>query len=414
MKRKNYWFLFAILLLALTSLSQGQNLNSNSGSSEERKTMSWNPKPSSPQDTDDQPIQVMTHLNESDYKELLNINDAFVNETGIQVELHNIPDVDAYRQLIALLEVGEGPDVMLVNSPWIHSLASSGYILPAESYLSSTNGSDIISPVLQMLEWNGYQWGVPLDMDPYVLAWQMQALQSLGVGNIPGTAKDWRDLLAKLEIRKGKPIALPSGDVYAFAALMGVVGGTNPADPSVEELDSVGKIRPWIQFIENDRMQVARTSLNEGGLLLMTVPFSATFREKNKLEFQVPDQLYAINPFLLRGRSFAVASQTKYPEKVAEWIAYMTSDKSQRIWYDSTGNLPVLKQMYEEDQFRMTKPPVTLGQLLNPIEGGHAESTLQSEWENFAKEAKLFLSGKSTEQQYREALDGHPKEKKPE
>ncbi|KHF33125.1 Bacterial extracellular solute-binding protein [Paenibacillus sp. P1XP2] len=175
MKRKNYWFLFAILLLSLTSLSQGQNLTSDSSRGEERKTSVWNPQPASPEDTDPKPIRVVTHVNESDFNTLLDLNKAFVSETGIQVELKNMPDADAYRQLTAALKVGEGPDIMLVNSPWIHPLALGGYILPAESYQSSTTGSDVISPVSQMLEWNGYQWGVPLDMDPYVLVWRRQA-----------------------------------------------------------------------------------------------------------------------------------------------------------------------------------------------------------------------------------------------
>ncbi|MFU1792775.1 extracellular solute-binding protein [Paenibacillus azoreducens] len=414
MKRKNYWFLFAILLLSLTSLSQGQNLNPSSGSGQERKTMSWNPQPSSPQDTNKQPIRVVTHLGESDYKELLDINHDFVTDTGIQVELRNIPDADAYRQLTAMLEVGEGPDIMLVNSPWIRPLAFNGYILPAESYQSNTSGSDVISPILSMLEWNGYEWGIPLDMDPYVLVWQVQALESMGTSGIPESTKEWKDMLARLESRKDqqKAVAVPAGDAYAFAALFSAAGGTSPADVTADELEPVGRIRPWIKFIDNGAMQEAWTSLKEGELALMTAPFSAVHENKNStLALRIPERMYAANPFLLRGRSFAVSSQAQHPEKAAEWIAYMTSDSSQRSWYDSTGNLPVLKQIYESDRFQWLKPPIALDLLLKPADGGGADSRLQSKWEDFAKASKLFLTGKSTEQQYREAMNGHPKEK---
>lgn len=415
MKRKNYWFLFAILLLSLTSLSQGQNLTPDNSSGEERKTMSWNPQPSSPQDAEDQPIQVVTHLNESDYKELLDINRMFMSETGIQVNIRNIPGTDAYHQLTAALEVGEGPDVMLVNSPWIRSLASSGYILPAESYQSTTTGGDAISAILQLLEWNGYQWGIPLDMDPYVLVWQAHALQTLGISGIPQAAgKDWKDLLGKQDSRKDKKmIAIPAGDGYAFAALMGGAG-MNPANPSNEDLDSLSKLYTSIQFVEAGKSQEAWASLKNEELILLGVPASDAVKEKSinpLLELRLPEALYADNPFLLRGRSYAVSAQAQNPEKAAEWIAFMTSKRSQQLWSDTTGYLPVQREIYEEDPFQFIQPPVELNQLLKPAEGKSGDSLLQTKWEVFSKAAKLFLSGKSTAQEYREALEGHPKEK---
>nr|WP_237391893.1 extracellular solute-binding protein [Paenibacillus dendrobii] len=375
--------------------------------------MSWNPQPSSPQDTIDQPIRVVTHLNESDYKELLDINQSFISETGIQVDIRNIPDADAYHQLTAALEVGDGPDVMLVNSPWIRSLASSGYILPAESYQNSTNGSDVISPIIQLLEWNGYQWGIPLDMDPYVLVWQAHALQTLGISDIPQAGKGWKDLLAKQEGRKDKKlIAIPAGDAFAFAALMGIVG-TNPVSPTDESLEYLSKLRMGIQFIEPGGTREAWTSLRNDDLVMMAMPASAARKETNTngtLELRLPEQLYAENPFLLRGRSYAVSAQAQQPETAAEWIAYMTSNHSQQLWSAATGYLPALKEMYEEGHFQWIQPPIHLDQLLKPAEDKAADSLLQTEWEIFSKAAKRFLSGKMTEQEYREAMGGHPKE----
>lgn len=415
MKRKNYWFLFAILLLSLTSLSQGQNLTPDRSSGEERKTMSWNPQPSSTQDTDDQAIRVVTHLNESDYKELLDMNQGFMSETGIQVEIRNIPDTDAYRQLTASLEVGDGPDVMLVNSPWIRSMAASGYILPAESYQNSSTGSDTISPILQMLEWNGYQWGIPLDMDPYVLVWQAHALQTFGIADTPQDAgKGWKDLLVKQETRKDKKLlALPAGDGYAFAAFMGGMG-ESLVHPTNEELESLSKLRPGIQFIEPGKTKEAWTSLKNGELILMAVSASEAVKEKQNnslLELRMPEQLYGDNPFLLRGRSYAVSAQSQFPEKAAEWIAYMTSGRSQKQWTEATGYLPVLRTIYEEEQYPLLRTPVRLTQLLKPMEGDAVDSLLQSRWDRFSKAAKLFLSGKSTAQEYREAMEAGSKEK---
>jgi len=412
LKRKNYWFLFAILLLSLTSLSQGQNLTPDSGRGEEKKTSVWNPQPTSPQDTDTKPIRVATHVNESDFKKLLDLNDAFVSETGIKVEIKNIPYADAYRQLTAAMKVGDGPDIMLVNSPWIHPLALGGYILPAESYQSSTTGSDVISPVSQMLEWNGYQWGVPLDMDPYVLVWRGQSSPPGSVRPLPGE-KEWKELVAKLESRKDKKtIGLPSGDPYAFAAFMGAFGTENAINPSDEAIDTIEKFRPSIQFISGEEMQNAWSSLSEGGLALLSVPYSAASQaNKDLLEFRVPEPLYAANPFLLRGHSFAVSSQIEDPGKAAGWISYMTSDMSQKIWTDATGTLPVRKKAYTRDVFLSSGPPLALDRLLQPSAGGALDRSLQSKWSEFAAAAKLFLSGKSTDQQYRDAMNGRPKGK---
>ncbi|MDR9853021.1 extracellular solute-binding protein [Paenibacillus sp. VCA1] len=410
MKRKNYWLLFAILLLSLTSLSQAQNLTTDGSRGEEKKTNVWNPQPASPQDTDNKPIRIATHLDESDFKELTGLNEAFVSETGVQVELNNIPDADAYRRLTETLKVGEGPDIMLINTPWIRPLALGGYILPSESYQSSTTGGDVISPISQMLEWNGYQWGVPLDMDPYVLVWRGQG-SAPETGDSPHGEKEWKELLAKLESRKDKQaIGLPAGDPYAFAAFMGAFGTANPVNPSAAEMEAMAKLRPSIQFINNKDMQTAWSSLSEGGLTLMSVPYSAAYQAHMEMvELRVPERLYAANPFLLRGRSFAVSSQVEDPGKAAGWIAYMTSDRSQKIWTDATGYLPVRKKAYARDVFQ--SPPLPLDRLLKPNEGGALDRSLQSGWNDFAAAAKLFLSGKTTEQQYRETMSGHSAEK---
>lgn len=408
LKRKNYWFLFAILLLSLTSLSQGQDLTPNNGGNEERKTSSLYPQPSSPQNTDDHPIRVTVHLSKEDYEELVKINDTYTSETGAVIELINIPDSDAYQQLTSAMAVGEGPDVLLVNSSWIRSMALNGYLLPAESYQSSNAGGDVISPLLQEVQWNGYQWGIPIDMDPYVLVWQRQTLQELGMTDIPNEIKTWNELLAKQENRKDKKLlAIHPSDGFSFAALMGSLGA-DPMNPGDEDLEWIHKARPFVQFNESDLAKDSWEQLKDQGLAFLLSPVSKAVTNTigTNYDLRMPEQLYLNYPFLLRARSYAVSAQSQHPKEAAEWIAYMSSGQVQQGWYHDTGKLPALKGNYEETLFNPAELPFRLHRLLQSAGNSQETRQLQSKWDVFSKAAKLFLSGKYTGNEYKKALEG--------
>ncbi|OXL84922.1 hypothetical protein BCV73_18825 [Paenibacillus sp. SSG-1] len=401
MRRKNYWLLFAILLLSLTALSQGQDLSQTPSGHEEEDDASLFPQPSTQERTSQSPIRVTVHLSDEDFKQLEELNHTYVTDTGATVELNNIPDADAYLQLTSALAVGEGPDVMLINSSWVRPMASRGYLLPVEFYTSNRADSDTINPLLQEVEWNGYQWGTPADMDPYVLAWNMKELNSLGVTDIPGGISSWKELLSKAKNRGHQQLLeISSGDGYDAAALMGALG-TDPLSPSQASLEWIDKARAFMQIDQTEQGA-------DGAQLPLTISAvsEAAKSQTANTELRMPEQLYAIYPSLLRSRSYAVSAGSQHAKEAAEWIAYMSSAVVQQEWYQATGKLPALKSLYDDTVFNPAGLPFHLNSLLQTAGTDKDTGRLQAKWDVFVKASGDYITGKSAAADYVEAVRG--------
>ncbi|GAB6990629.1 extracellular solute-binding protein [Paenibacillus pini] len=418
MKRKKYMFLFGVLLLSLTSLSPGLNQTPSDYTKEQRRPALY-PLPSSQRNPDDHlPIRIMVNLNSYEFEELLKYNNDYMKETGNLVEMTNVPNADAYHIFNSSLAVGEAPDIMVMNSTWVRSFATQGYLLPVESYQSTASGREAVRALLQPLTWNGYQWGTPMDMDPYVLSWHTDSLKAMGIEDLPQGSKAWKELLAKQETRKDKKlIAMNTEDAFALAALTVAMDG-NPLHLSEEDMDLLTKARPAFDFSPKGSMNDL-TSGTVGNIPLEVLPISkavtldGVYRDRSK-ELQMPESYYASNPFLLRSRSFAVTAQSTHPKRAAEWVAYMNDPALQLKWFKHTGKLPALTANYLGDVVNDTQEiPVRLNELLH---SGvdidiKVDNEIQGKWDLYNKAAKLWLSGINTAQQYKQMVEAVQKEK---
>lgn len=80
----------------------------------------------------------------------------------------------------------------------IYDLATRGYLLPVDIY-QSVPGSTPLPMLIPQMQWNGYNWGVPLDIDPYVLVYSPERLAGMGVAEVPGSLEQWNELLVRLK-----------------------------------------------------------------------------------------------------------------------------------------------------------------------------------------------------------------------
>ena len=203
MKRKNYWLLFAILLLSLTSLSPSLDFTQRNSKNNNNNTSSPESLDLQNKESSDQPITISVQLSIDDFNKLEIMNKRFVKETGIQAKLTNMSEDNAYDEVSKSLAIRESPDVLLMESEWVKTFAAKGYLLPVESYRKSTPGSNVLRSLLALVEWNGYQWATPFDMNPYVLVWQSKLLNDKGIRVSPSTNEQWVKLLNIQMDRKG-------------------------------------------------------------------------------------------------------------------------------------------------------------------------------------------------------------------
>lgn len=229
MKRRNYWVLFAILLLALINLSpskQSTLIRNEEGIIPEPVSL---PNPKEVQEPGH--FRVAVQMNEGEFLRLQQWNYEYMNQFADQVELVNLPSGESYRDLLQQFELGESPDVLLLDNVWIRKFASSGYLLPAERYYSSPLSGEVLSVTLGQNEWNGYLWGVPFDTDPYVFAYNPALIKELGLDHPPQSADDWEKLLSSFKKQSRIPslLAVDISEPYAALSLLWQFGGNAAA-----------------------------------------------------------------------------------------------------------------------------------------------------------------------------------------
>ncbi|MGF7046133.1 multiple sugar transport system substrate-binding protein [Paenibacillus sp. DS2015] len=402
MKRKNYWFLFAILLLSLTSLSPSLDFDYNNRLND-TKDPSRLLYPDSPdQATNQEPIQITVQLSTEEFAQLELKNKSFMQGTGIQVELSNIP-LDDPNKLFHSLAIGEGPDVMLVNSEEVYSLATKGYLLPVESYQTHSPESSALSSLLSLMEWNGYQWGIPYDMDPYVMQWQSLVLETLGFKEPPRTLLDWSDLLVKVQESKGKYLlAMESKQPYGLVALMDQVGGdiTNPEE---EPLNWIEQALPYMYILDNHVEESEGIALEDIPLVISPYSTAALVQEEGML-LELSESVYASHPILLRSRALAVSSHSSLPEQSAEWIAYMTSPNVEMERFRATHHLPVVRSLYNHSTFVSVDLSITLNKLLENSSDLNMNAIQKKDLSTLTTYINQLLKGSITKDEFKEYM----------
>jgi maltose-binding protein MalE len=407
LKRKNHWLLFAILLLSLTSLSPSLDFTQENSQKKNNIPSNLLSLDSPNLDNNQRPILISVQLSDENFKILESMNQQFVRETGIQSELSNVAVETAQAEFSMSLAIGEGPDVLLMESEWVNSFAMKGYLLPVESYLKNATGSDVLRTLLPTVEWNSYQWATPFDMDPYVLVWQHKTLVEMGIMKPPRTNIEWVNLLSKQADREGKSLlGMDVEEPYALATLMGGMGG------DILHLDD--KTLLWIEQalpymnIVGDKKKEAWQQLYTGEIPLYISTYSdAILSWKEGLEVVLPEGLYNNEPVFLRSRSFAVSSHTSLTDQSAEWIAFMTSSSIQQEWLERTNRLPALNTIYENISSNGTDIPFGL-ELLKSLNHGSIQSDqmIRPIWNELSIYVKQLLTGQITVDQFKAALSG--------
>ncbi|MFD1176034.1 extracellular solute-binding protein [Paenibacillus puldeungensis] len=419
MKRKNHWVLFAILLLALINLSPSEEtaqvLSDNDGDVQpmtppQRVTLQEKGH-----------IQVAVQMDESDFLYLQKMNQQFMEDHLIQVELVNIPPEKRYATYQKeQLKLGNSPDVLLLDNGWIRRFAADGYLLPTESYFSGSLSGEVLSASLTPNEWNGYVWGVPMDTDPYVYVYNPTLLKQYGIEHPPDSAEAWGTLFALYHKQPFAQhlLALNFDDPNAVMTLLWQMGGgLKPGEQDGSLFAMTGELQNSLQRLEQIRpilwnARLASTAAedlwnqfyNGDVAFILTKASEAKKHQFPRASISFPKLKQDRMTTWIGGRSYVVSSQTQNPEAAGLWISAMTSQQNQLRWYEFTGNLPVIKTIYyDPDMSDLPKwVPASL-----PAGSGismPAEASLPRKMEKFSKLSESFLNGSMTLKQFKESL----------
>ncbi|WP_151735858.1 ABC transporter substrate-binding protein [Paenibacillus tengchongensis] len=404
LKRKNYWMLFIILMLALTSLSPSIELDTGIGSNPQHQPLN----PLTRTDSGEQEIPVLNirvSLSGEEFQELTRISNNYTLSTGVQVLLSNTPADESLDALKEELTTGASPDIVMTAGRNIPALATRGYLLPVDVY-RSVPGSAPLTALIPQMQWNGYDWGVPLDVDPYVLVYSKTRLSELGLEQAPRGLEQWTTLLGRLLEDTGKDrylLSMDSQNPYGYSLLLESMG------LSLEELSDEALV--WTEQARSYFYLTGKTStaiwdmLDDGTLALAAVPVSEWRRHGNAtMAAEAPAETGNGQAYeAMDSRFFALPAESGNPEAAVDWLGYMTSSAAQLEWLRSTERLPALDELYRSGLPRITWLPFRTSVLLADET---AASALSGDGEAIAAAVSQLLTGKLDAAGFKERISG--------
>ncbi|MNJ42432.1 hypothetical protein D3C77_374030 [compost metagenome] len=244
-----------------------------------------------------------------------------------------------------------------MDNEWVRQFASLGFLLPTDRYFSGSLNGELLSNVLAQNEWNGFTWGVPLDVDPYVIVYNVNALKRLGFTSPPTSGQGWAKLIDDFHKQEYIPYLLSYDydNPYAALTLLWQLNTSNFEGNALLEVTE--GLKGTFQKLEHLRPKVLdskgalndeiwKLSYDEKLLFYLTKASEANGRSNNVLGVFYPQQEGKQRSLWMHGRSFVVPTQSDNAKKAGEWITAMTSLEDQARWFQATSHLPVIKSQY--------------------------------------------------------------------
>nr|WP_306220556.1 extracellular solute-binding protein [Cohnella sp. WQ 127256] len=316
-------------------------------------------------------LTVEVALVEKEFNALFIQNEEFKKRhPDILVQMRRIEPSQAYSVYKLSSKMEQSADIMLLPNEWVKEFASSGFLLPADAAFVGKALAEQFDALAAPLKWNGYMWGVPRDMDPYVVVWNKDMLQEwLGENVIfPLSIEQWTTL-ADMSVQSQGTISwlsLDGNDPFSLLAWLENVAnersdglldtGTDVWNGTIFEqaLLLLDQYKANINFVGTE--EISAQLLKDRATIMAIVPYSiaakwnAVPRLDSEPKLEIDHQFWKL-PFVWpRGNSFVISANTKVEEAANVWISEMTEDLIQLQNMDETGKLPVYRALYDSDR----------------------------------------------------------------
>lgn len=342
-----------------------------------------------PVETRSAELHIVAAMKEDEFKQLEMKHAAHADSRPHHVyTLERIEPSTAAIEIRDRARTGMVPDIMLLPNTAITEFAATGYLAKAEdSMLGQFESSHITTAIAAQVRWNGSAWGIPVDIDPYVLVYHADS--NLGSGEWP-VAATYAEVAAWLKERHAGTIQAEAVE-WVFtkqdASLFAAIGAEAfrqegmPTDmPSGSELpEELQAEGIWKQGdggsislrLTADSYEAVLEQIAEGRALLAPVPLSALqqFAGASLLKAAVlPESRDGWSGSWQPGRSFAVSSKTMYQREAFEWIQAINDASFQLDVMRQGGGIPVSSSVSSLYSIVSQVSPSLLSAALNRME----------------------------------------------
>lgn len=409
--KKSMIFLISLVLISITIMTT-YYFDKNSPSHLSDGNVEGSQDPDTNETGNDQireQLRVAVAMDTDEYLKLVALSLEFETyQRGLKIDVEMIDEDDVYSYYKKALQMGDAPDIMLLDNAWINEFAALSYLAQLDEVVSSNMNEMQIAPMVAQAKWNGLLWAVPKEVNPYVIAWNSDRLAEVGAIDMPETVDNLlaiNYMLSQTDPEK-TGFFLDFDDPYAFISAVWMLEGqfidlneeneplhneetfhklqallypsqfevfagmvddeteahdgevmiqmsddTEVDDEAEEEKDSAPEIIPLWSEEDFDAWQL----LNDGtiAMMLTTVKDYQTHAADHVKMTALP--LYDESELgmhsladgsWLAGKSFAVSSKSERKKEAFDWIQSMTTAEAQIDLMHAGGGLPAMVSAY--------------------------------------------------------------------
>lgn len=326
-------------------------------------------------------INVNASLPDAQFRQLLEANKDFMMKyPHIQVKLTNEASKNkAYDLWTQQSQQGEAADVMLLDNAWVRPFAVRGFLKSADNVMLGDMLSDQMTGLLDPLKWNGYLWGVPRDVNPYIVVWSEALLMQAGLKEPPSDWAVYQDTAAKLIELNSKTsiVNWSDGDLLQQLLWLAIFQDDQSNLLNVQPLNEMqtAQLR-WLKSMEKNISRIEADAIVEiseafqgNKLLAAVIPWNDYEKLNEALRNKlIVDRDQIIYPWL-NGRSYVISSSSNAEEEAMLWIQVMTDLNNQQMIYDRSGQLPARASFYASNSplhvNQVNMPPAWWQKVLN-------------------------------------------------
>ncbi|WP_339306735.1 ABC transporter substrate-binding protein [Paenibacillus sp. FSL R5-0519] len=415
MKRKHQVVLFAVLLLSLTILSPSFDFRGSQLNQEQEKEKDAFPGNSSRNEDAQSPLEIVVAMSDEEFQAFQKLAKEVAASQLVEINLRN-EKPDTYKRVLDLeFSLGENGDVVLLDSEEVQYYAQKGYLYPLNGTTLSKSLGDTVVGLRGMTEWNGYQWGMPFDFDPYILAAKSSFLKRAGMESLPHNKDQWVKLTQQANAEGIPLITMNINDMYGTNAWLNhLEPRMAPDQVNQTQLDSQpGDLQQGIQLMNHIQPHIMvqstyplfSSTADETNIPMIVSLLSqllsadqASTVHKDSLEHISFESLETVS-----SRSLVITSGSVEAEEASRWIEGMTSATSQLKWYQQVNRLPAKQQELDLEseklagRYEMTKRHSWFSTTQDAPASTTESLALIT---RFHKKVQQFLKGEITAYQY--------------
>jgi len=331
---------------------------------------------------------------------------------GISVKLVNRPAAGREEHLMHVFRMEESPDLILLDNADIITYAVRAYLLPMNDFFTSNTETAYVSAMTQQLSWNGYIWGIPFQLQPYILVYHKQAwMEATGEESPKNFGQIW-------DAYRSGILRIDGDDLNGYAALANAMyadwqyperlsaesgeeetGGNDAEDgsaPSAEEEgegrtrpgetasdeevgseDDLDETSPIAEDIVKDNEEGGKPEhpwdlLRKGEIAaLITTMHAYELNRSAGLSYSVIPTAHRDGSLFMTGESFVLAADTMNHDAAFSWVSELIQEYNRVFREQSLGAYPAVKMAYADNDdgalpFAALKTAIEKGKSMAP------------------------------------------------